>query len=383
MPARSEFPGLIVRHRKTTTTKYWIAANVSRLAKGYEPQTIRLPPDAADDEIKRLCHEYTESLHRWLSGQETQTQIYTGTIASLCSLYARHPYSPVNGVKENTADSYRDSMKIISQTVGARLVRKVVGVDIVRWYTNWRAPAFPGGPERLKRAHQAISVLRMILRFGAACGHAECGRLDDEIANLRFERSRPRQSAITYEQVKAFIAAALEQERPYMAIGVAAQFETMLRQKDIIGEYRGDRWTGRFTWENIPGGLFRMETSKTGTPAKFDLTLYELLWPLLQAVPQAERTGAIVKGHDGQGIKEGRYRKLFRQIATQAGIPAHVWNMDTRAGGVTEALEAGADIGQVSRAATHSKEAMTARYAREVAQPIAEVAEIRKARRVK
>ena len=44
-----------------------------------------------------------------------------------------------------------------------------------------------------------------------------------------------------------------------MAIGVAAQFETMLRQKDVIGEWSRDRsgreaWAGAFTWENIPGG---------------------------------------------------------------------------------------------------------------------------------
>jgi hypothetical protein len=345
--------------------------------------TIRLPPAADDAELSRLCQQYTARIEQWLCGQDSPAAIYTGTIESLCTLYIRHPESPVHNVKENTAGSYADSLKLISATVGKRLVRKVVGVDVIRWYKGWRVPGLPGGPERVKRAHQAISVLRMILRFGAACGYEECRRLDAEVANLRFERSGRRMAAISFEQVQAFIDTALTRNRLYMAIGVAAQFETMLRQKDIIGEYQGGRWTGQFTWENIPAGILRLSTSKTGTPAKFDLTVYELLWPLLQAVPQAERVGAIVKGHDGQGMKEGRYRKLFRSLATEAGIPVSVWSMDARAGAVTEALEAGADIGQVSRAATHSKEAMTARYLREVAQPIAEVAEIRKQRRAK
>jgi hypothetical protein len=59
-----------------------------------------------------------------------------------------------------------------------------------------------------------------------------------------------------------------------MAIGVAAQFEMLLRQKDIIGEWPPSQadvdreaarmkveprrygqacWIGQFTWERIPG----------------------------------------------------------------------------------------------------------------------------------
>ncbi len=50
---------------------------------------------------------------------------------------------------------------------------------------------------------------------------------------------------MTFEQVRAFIETALALERDgkipafrglYIAIGVAAQFELALRQKDVIGE---------------------------------------------------------------------------------------------------------------------------------------------------
>jgi hypothetical protein len=43
------------------------------------------------------------------------------------------------------------------------------------------------------------------------------------------------------------------------------------------------------------------------------------------------------------------YARWFRQIARAAGIPDDVWNMDSRAGGATEADEAGAALG-ISRA---------------------------------
>ncbi len=293
----------------------------------------------------------------------------------------RHPESPIRAVKANTARSYSDSLKVIRATVGARAVRAIVAVDTLRWYKNWRAPAAPGEPERVKRAHSAISSLRMILRFGGALGYPECLALDEQLAKLRFERSGRRESEMLLEHVETFIETAIGLGRLNMAIGVAAQFETMLRQKDIIGEWSADEWTGQFTWENLPGGILRVKTSKTGTPARFDLTTMGLLWPLLQAVPQAERHGAIVKGHDGQAIRENRYRKLFRQIANVAGIPTSVWSMDSRAGAITEALEAGANIETVARAATHSKALMTERYERRNESSITEIVAVRKANR--
>jgi len=74
-----------------------------------------------------------------------------------------------------------------------------------------------------------------------------------------------------------------------MGIGVAAQFELLLRQKDIVGDWGGPK--GDFTWENIPGWRWRMKTSKSKycTAADFDLQPYMLLFPLLEAVPHDER----------------------------------------------------------------------------------------------
>jgi hypothetical protein len=198
---------------------------------------------------------------------------------------------------------------------------------------------------------------------------------------MRFERSAPRESQMTLAHARAFITAALEFRLGdaiglSMAIGVATQFETMLRQKDVIGEWlpspsvRGvvgeggrETWSGPYRWENIPGGIFRLRTSKTGAEIAHDLTKLDLLWPLIQAVPQADRTGAIVKAY-GEPIRTRSYRKWFREIAKAAKIPDSVWNMDARAGAVTEALEAGAEKTDVQRAATHASPAMTERYDR-------------------
>jgi hypothetical protein len=172
-----------------------------------------------------------------------------------------------------------------------------------------------------------------------------------------------------------------------MAIGVATQFETMLRQKDVIGSWSRDArtgaetWSGPYRWDNIPGGIFRLKTSKTSSEIVRDLTKLDLLWPLLMRVPQADRQDAIVKAF-GEPIRERSYRKWFREIARSADVPDAVWNMDARAGAVTEALDAGAELSQVQRAATHLSPSMTARYDRTAeAAPLAVAEARRKARK--
>jgi integrase len=142
-------------------------------------------------------------------------------------------------------------------------------------------------------------------------------------------------------------------------------------------------WTGYFRWENIPGWRWRMKTSKSKyrSAAEFDLTSSSLLYPLLEAVPHEERVGAIIKGEHGLPIRYRSYIRWFRQIARAAGIPDEVWSMDTRAGGATEAEEAGADLDAIQGALTHSKKDMTLRYIRRSSTKIATVAAARRTKR--
>src|SRR5262249_32979916 len=151
----------------------------------------------------------------------------------------------------NTRKSYTDSLKVLEGTVGRRLIRNCSVFDAKRWYGEWRAPKLAGGRERIDRAHDAIAMLRTVLRFvGAAyarAGGAACKALAEELATVQFERGGAREAELTYAHATAFIGKALAlgeggvmpRERALnMAIGVAAQFELLLRQKDIIGEWQ-------------------------------------------------------------------------------------------------------------------------------------------------
>jgi hypothetical protein len=402
-----------------------------------------LPAGATDDEIDTLCQQNTARLDRWLDDQKNKTAeddepkartVYDGRVLSACRIYQEHPLSAFNTrIKDNTRDSYIDSLKIIEGTVGQRLIRNLNVLDMQNWYDQWRKPAVyvdadgiaTFGPERIDRAHDAISMWKTVLRFNVALGprhpgSKDCQILLDALKNggslVNFERGGAREEEMNYAQASAFIRKALElgergvipKERAlYMSIGVAAQFELVLRQKDVIGErpktardqekalrrgaaainYGGVIWTGYFTWENIPGWRWRMKTSKSKyrTAVNFDLATFSLLLPLLEAVPHHERTGAVVKGEHGYAIQERSYRKWFRPIAQVAGIPDNVKLMDLRAGGATEAEEAGADRDAIKTLLSHSKEqeATTTRYVRRQDRTRVKVQQLREASRPK
>jgi hypothetical protein len=430
MPPRGRAPGL---KRGRHNLPYWMAKQVVRDPRGYPDPCVPLPPDADDEELARLCHEHTAALRKWIEDQDREAadpddspmaraaaealRLYDGSVRSACQVYQKHPMSRFHKVKRNTRKSYSDSLKVIELTVGRRLIRNLTVIDHEHWYSEWKKPVVmvdkqghkTPGPERVDRAHDAISMWRTVLRFMAALRKPECKLLADELAAVKFEKGGAREQELTYAHVTAFIRKALElgaggvipdSRARSMAIGTAAQFELMLRQKDIIGEWSrsqadagrlkvdpiaiGDEfWSGFFTWERVPGWRWRMKTSKSKyrAAADFDLTRYDLLYPLLEAVPAAERVGAIVKDETGKPVRERSYRKWFRQIARAAGLPDEVWNMDSRAGGATEADEAGADIEAIRDALTHEKTGTTLRYLRRRSTKIAMVADARSQKR--
>jgi hypothetical protein len=99
-------------------------------------------------------------------------------------------------------------------------------------------------------------------------------------------------------------------------------------------------------------------------------------------VPLHERTGAIIKGEQGLPVRARSYNNWFRDIGDVAGIPRQVWIMDARAGGATEAHEAGATSKQIQGLLTHTNEHTQVRYIRRVsARVTGEVADLRAAKR--
>ncbi|NEW95528.1 tyrosine-type recombinase/integrase [Rhodopseudomonas sp. BR0G17] len=392
---------------------------------GFPDTCVPLPPDATDDELAELCRDWTARLKEHIAAEQqrlsngdderlTKTR-YDGTMKSACQIYQEHPLSSFHEVSHKTRRGYLADLKVIIGSVGARRIKNVTVLDVKNWYRQWRKGVeyidddgerwF--GPERVARAHNAVAMVRTVLRFTAALRHADCKLLADELAKIQFEREGARDQELSYRHAVDFLRGASEMSAKgliapdralAMSIGVAAQFELMLRQGDIIGKWEPRRadakfpagvsvlhleqetWSGFFTWEKIPGWRWRTRTSKSKYRAavEFDLANYDLLFPLLEQVPMDQRTGAIVKGEHGLPIRYRTYAKTFRKIARYAKIPDEVWSMDARAGGATEAEEAGVDIQVIQQGMTHTNTQTTARYIRKRTKKIATIAEARK-----
>ena len=83
------------------------------------------------------------------------------------------------------------------------------------------------------------------------------------------------------------------------------------------------------------------------------------------------------------GVPETLGWRLLREFIDKAGVPKNVKNMDSRAGGITEATDAGAELEHVRHAATHGDISMTQRYSRGSVEKVAEVMKRRTAHRNK
>jgi integrase len=154
----------------------------------------------------------------------------------------------------------------------------------------------------------------------------------------------------------------------------------MLRQKDVIGEWepipkgepvtgiilKGRRWVRGLTWNDVEvNGITRKATSKTGAVAAHDVSLCPHVLQVLTHVPLESRVGPLIIDETaGRPYAEDAYQREWRKVARAAGIPDEIKNMDARAGAITEAEDAGADLDMIRSAAAHTQASTTARYSR-------------------
>lgn len=124
------------------------------------------------------------------------------------------------------------------------------------------------------------------------------------------------------------------------------------------------------------------DTTKTGQTAAHDLTLCPIVMKVLAPIPTDRRIGPPISDPvSGRPYAEFVYTREWRRVATAAGIPKHIWNMDARAGGISEADDAGAELDHIRSAAAHAQSSTTARYVRGTIGKSRKVAELRLAHR--
>lgn len=379
-----------------SVSSYWVASNVAKDIADYPLKTVRL--HGTEDEISQRCRVLTSELKLWLSDRGKGPQpIFDGTIKGLIAVYRKTAESPYHKIKHNTRVMYDESLDLLETSVGARQLSKLTGLDFARWYNKLKEPAVTGGAERQRRAYKAMQLVRIIMKFGIVANVPECVRLATVLSSMEFSAPAARVQHITFSQVEAICQVAIKQGRLSIAIAQALQFELTLRQIDVIGIWeplqsgddktgivdRGKRWGGGLLWSHIDAeGILKKVTTKTGQIAEHDTMMYPFLRKILTLVPVEKRIGPmIIDEASGLPYRYRHFTSVWRKIADECGIPKDVWNRDSRAGGVTEGSDAGANIEHLRHHANHSNISTTMRYDRKTVQKTRTVAELRMAHR--
>jgi len=403
MPSKNDAPGLKPRHRKDgSIVWYWVAANCSRKAKRYGLKTVRLADQTPGGDAARAsqCQQLHMELQLWLNDMDPSRVFdksgFDGTVASLIRYYREHPNSPYRELKYNTQHTYSQHLDTLRDVVGKRRLGSLTGVDFLAWYKNF-ATDNTGAETLISSAHKLMNMFRIAVSWGVVLELPQCSRLREILSEMRFTKPPPRTTFVSYEQAAAIIEKAHEMGLPSIALAQALQFELTMRQKDVIGEWipgvedasgaivaAGRRWANGLLWSHIGAdGVLRKITTKTKAEAVFEINRYPLVVQELGRWAGPKVGPMIIDERSGLPYRNERFSKRWREVATAAGVPRSVYNMDSRAGGITEATDAGAPIEAVRHHATHRDARTTMRYSRQTLAKTQSVAEFRTTNRKK
>ena len=409
-------PGLQWSERADHWVATWVASR-GAVQRGYTPKTVRLWPQSTNlleplaDDIKKFVRSECQRLQRqmlsWSATDADDLPPFTGTLNSLIVRYMRDTDSPYASLRFASRRTYNAHFAVIEKSVGRSSLSSITGRHLTKWFKKWAAPATPGGPRRVPRAHACITMLRLVLSYGVALlddarGQAQCVRLRTVLENLQFENGKRRTTEITAEQAVAVRRQAHAMGRPSIALAQAIMFDLTLRQKDAIGEWvpldepglsdvtwKSHKWLYGVDWREVENMKLTHRLSKSlkgreaildpraGKTKVWNLTLYPMIMEELAHIPAEQRMGPIViNERTGLPWVYETFQQEWRKIATAAGVPKNVQNRDTRAGAITETIEV-SDIESARIGAGHANLSTTQIYSRGDERRTAKVAVLR------
>jgi hypothetical protein len=390
-------PGLEWRERAGgKRVPIWIAPKRAVKA-GYTPKTVSFSPDLPEIEIAAACRRLQGEALEFLTGERASPSPFDGSFGSLANIFQTHEMSPFKipgRLGWKTKRNMVLDLKNIIQVIGGRQLHLIRAADAQGWYDYFKTPvmevcrgtpARQVGKERLTQARRYISLIRTILRFGAMAEISEncareCRRLADKefgaLGLVRCTTPTPRAAEVTFDMVEALCDLARGYGYYSVALAFATQFETGLRQLDVIGEWMPDEdgyvdggghnpkgkgrakaknyiWRHGIVWgHDIDHDLILTKAtskSKFTKFAKFDLKLCPLVLRELEHVPADRRIGPLIIQEGGRGEAKGQpwareyfssvCKDLIREMAITDPRFVNVTNMDMRSGAITEAMD--------------------------------------------
>jgi hypothetical protein len=395
-PKFEDAPGLVMRPRRIGWAAIWqprsdLIAKGCPLKQQHIAYIIDEPTDEQRAEISDRCNSLQANMLAWSYGAATSDR-FDGSLRMLIYCYQTDRDSTYHTGRYKTRLFYDHLCSRIDRDYGDVMLADIKGRQFRRWHEEWTKRG-------ITMAHSLMGMLRTLFGFGATLlEDEECERLSGVLHQMKFKMAKARNEHLTAEQVEAIIAEANRRGFQSIALAQAIQFECLFRQKDLIGEwvplserdlsdieYNGWKWLRGIKWQEIDDDhILRHTTSKRLKDIEVDLKLAPMTIAQLTKMGGLLSKGpVIVCETTGRPWKAGNFQSQWRKIATAVGVPKTVRNMDSRAGGISEATDAGAELEHVRHAATHSDIGMTQRYSRNARDKTDNVMQLRAAHRNK
>jgi hypothetical protein len=409
-----EAPGLVWRPRKNGWAATWQARS-DIVKRGYLPKTVPLwtgeePSTIEAQQIGVRCQTLQSEMLMWARGVEpVSPNAFAGSLRTLINAYQTDKDSPYQKNRYHVRRSRDNLLRRINAKHGREQLSDIKARVLLAWHQDWSA-----GGTKLATGTSFIGQLRSLFSFGATLlEDSECERLCNVLHKMRFPGSKARSVSVTADHANAVREMAREEFGwPSMALAQAFQFECTLRQKDVIGEWipisepgisaitrDGEKWLRGIEWSEIDANLvLKHVTSKKQKLTEVDLKLAPMVLEEFQLMIGDEKlivvdevtkkvtvnrhllpaSGPIIVSEiTAWPWSANEYRRKWRKVAKACDIPDNVFNMDSRSGAISEAIQAGAPIEFVRHAATHSDISQTADYDRDQAQATAKVMRLR------
>jgi hypothetical protein len=168
------------------------------------------------------------------------------TLKQLIECYETDPHSNFLKLQYQVRVKHGRLLARLTEQHGNHQLRDIRFRNLTVWYNAWVSDG------KIAMARSMIDRLRELFRFGATLlEDRECARLFAAVGELRLENSPPRTVQMTAEHANAIRKTAREHFGWYsIALAQAFQFELLLGQKDVIGEWVPITEPGEsdFTW---------------------------------------------------------------------------------------------------------------------------------------
>lgn len=395
-----EAPGMIWRRRKNEWVSVWLC-RTDIAEKGFTPRTVSLwhgqhPTDAESFWISQECNRLQAAMLKFNRHGHEKVDQFDGTLEGLAAAYQTDPDSNFPRLRYGTRQHYITICNLIMKKYGEESLKELRARELRAWHREWTEAG-------TSIAHTKMAMLRILFNFGSVYLESdECARLAGIMHGMRFKMAKPRTERLTAEQATAIRHQARLSGLVSIAWAQAFQFDCTFRQRDVIGEYvpmaepgvsdvmfQGWKWLRGIRWEEIDQHMvLRHTTSKRNKDIEIDLNLAPMVVEeLTRDFGGFERSlmpasGPIIVFEVTMlPFHNNIFRNNWRKIANACGIPKTVRNMDSRAGAISEATDAGATLEDVRHAATHSNIATTQNYSRGSTGKVANVMKLRAAHR--